>query len=112
MSTMIKGTFDNIAIGTVVKSIAGRDQGRYYVAVTAKDRFVFIADGTERKLEKPKRKNVKHISPTHRWIDITGLTNKKLKKLLAELETQSSDEVETAGQDDEMRDFNVKRRCN
>ena len=68
----------NIQKGLVVKSTAGRDQGGYYVAVEAEDRFVFIANGKERKLEKPKRKNVKHISPTHRLIDTAGLT-KNLK---------------------------------
>ncbi len=72
-----------------MKSLAGRDQGGYYVAVEAEDRFVFIADGRERKLEKPKRKNVKHISPVGKRIEIVGLTNKKLKRLLSELSTQS-----------------------
>jgi len=81
--------FVNIPKGSVVKSLAGRDQGGYYVAVEAEDRFVFIADGKERKLEKPKRKNVKHISPVGKRIEIAGLTNKKLKRLLSELSTQS-----------------------
>ena len=81
--------FVNIPKGSVVKSLAGRDQGVYYVAVEAEDRFVFIADGRERKLEKPKRKNVKHISPVGKRIEIVGLTNKKLKRLLSELSTQS-----------------------
>lgn len=81
--------FVNIPKGSVVKSLAGRDQGGYYVAVEAEDRFVFIADGKERKLEKPKRKNVKHISPVGKRIEIAGLTNKKLKRLISELSTQS-----------------------
>lgn len=74
----------NAVRGTVVISTAGRDQGCCFVAVAVEDRFVYIADGKERKLEKPKRKNVRHISPTGTQIDITGMTNKKLKKLLAE----------------------------
>lgn len=78
----------NAVKGLVVKSMAGRDQGRYFVAVAAQDRFVFIADGKEHRLENPKRKNVKHISPTAHSIDITDMTNKKLKKLLSELTTQ------------------------
>ncbi len=87
------GAFVNIQKGLVVKSTAGRDQGGYYVAVEAEDRFVFIANGKERKLEKPKRKNVKHISPTHRLIDTAGLTNKKLKRLLSEFSTQNSEDA-------------------
>ncbi len=85
--------FVNIPKGSVVKSLAGRDQGGYYVAVEAEDRFVFIADGEERKLEKPKRKNVKHISPTRRVIDVTDLTNKKLKRLLSEFSTQNPEDA-------------------
>lgn len=85
---IIMTAFVNIPKGSVVKSLAGRDQGGYYVAVEAEDRFVFIADGKERKLEKPKRKNVKHISPVGKRIEIAGLTNKKLKRLISELSTQ------------------------
>lgn len=95
----------NAVKGSVVKSTAGRDQGRYFVAVAAEDRFVFIADGKERKLENPKRKNVKHISPTDHRIDITGMTNKKLKKLLSELQTQSSAEAGTTGRDEGKEGF-------
>ena len=78
----------NIVKGSVVKSLAGRDQDRYYVAVSVEDRFVLIADGKLHKLEAPKRKNVKHISPTGNVICDWGLTNKKLRKLLFELKTQ------------------------
>lgn len=85
---IIMTAFVNIPKGSVVKSLAGRDQGGYYVAVEAEDRFVFIADGKERKLEKPKRKNVKHISPVGKRIEIAGLTNKKLKRLISEFSTQ------------------------
>ena len=53
----------DIPIGSVVLANAGRDKGRYFVAVAASGGFVYIADGKERKLEKPKRKNIKHISP-------------------------------------------------
>lgn len=85
---IIMTAFVNIPKGSVVKSLAGRDQGGYYVAVEAEDRFVFIADGKEHMLEKPKRKNVKHISPVGKRIEIAGLTNKKLKRLISELSTQ------------------------
>ena len=91
--------------GSVVKSNAGRDQGRYYVAVSAEDRFVFIADGKVRKLQNPKRKNVKHISPTSVVISLSEMTNKKLSKLLSELTTQGSVEVPTTGRDERNEGF-------
>ena len=83
----------NIVKGSVVKSLAGRDHGRYYDAVATEDRLVYIADGRERKLEKPKAKNPRHISPTCTVVSLEGMTNKKLKKLLDELITQGSPEA-------------------
>ena len=80
----------NVVRGSVVKALAGRDQGRIFVAVAAEDRFVLIADGKERKLSNPKRKNVKHISPTGETVDLTGLTDKKLRKTLAALLTRGA----------------------
>ena len=80
----------NITIGSVVKALAGREKNSFYVAVGIHDGFVEIADGKERKLESPKRKNIKHISPTKTIIDTKELTNKKLRKLLGEFKTQNS----------------------
>ena len=68
----------DIPIGSVVLANAGRDKGRYFVAVAASGGFVYIADGKERKLEKPKRKNIKHISPAGVNISTDELTNRKL----------------------------------
>lgn len=84
----------NIAIGSVVRCLAGREKDSFYVAVGIHDGFVEIADGKERKLEKPKRKNIKHISPTKTIIDTKELTNKKLRKLINEFKTQSSNSAD------------------
>ncbi len=78
----------DIKVGSVVKSCAGRDKNSYFVAVGISGGFVEIADGKERKLEKPKRKNIKHISPTNAFISTEALTNRKLRKVLNELSTQ------------------------
>ncbi len=78
-----------IKIGSIVRACAGRDKDSYFVAVDLHDGFVKIADGRKRKLEKPKVKNIKHISPTHMAADVGELTNRKLRKLLNELETRS-----------------------
>ena len=81
--------------GSVVKALAGRDQDRFFVAVAVEDRCVFLADGKERKLEKPKRKNIKHISPTGTVIDMTDMTDKKLRKLITAFTTQNADARES-----------------
>ena len=84
----------NIKVGSVVKALAGREKNRWFVAVAVNGGFVDIADGKERKLHKPKRKNIKHISPAHAVIDMNGLTNKKLKKLICGFETPNCEQAD------------------
>jgi ribosomal protein L14E/L6E/L27E len=67
-------------IGKVVISKAGRDKGRFAVVVGV-DAYVYIADGKEHKLSKPKRKNIKHITVTDEMVDITNITDKSLRRL-------------------------------
>ena len=54
----------DIKIGSVVMSTQGRDKGMYFVVVKLdlKHGYAYLADGGMRKLNAPKRKNVKHIS--------------------------------------------------
>ncbi|NLK44996.1 MAG: hypothetical protein GX300_11465 [Tissierellia bacterium] len=53
---------DDITIGQVVKSRAGRDKGRVFLVLEViDDQHVFIVDGDLRKLENPKRKKLKHL---------------------------------------------------
>lgn len=84
----------NIKEGSIVKAIAGREKDSYYVAVGIHDGFVEIADGKERKLEKPKRKSIKHISPENAVIDTNELTNKKLRKLILMFKTQNKNSAD------------------
>lgn len=49
-------------IGDLVISKSGRDQGRNFMVVEVIDEnYVNIADGSLRKLEKPKKKKIKHL---------------------------------------------------
>ena len=71
--------------GCVVKSISGRDAGRFYVVMEIGKQGVLICDGKVHKLEKPKRKNPKHLAPTRSMADVTELTtNNQLKRVLRE----------------------------
>ena len=49
-------------LGTIVYSKSGHDAHRFYVVVSQSDGWVYIADGKRRKLEKPKRKNPRHLA--------------------------------------------------
>jgi len=48
--------------GQLVISRSGRDSGTIYLVIDFEgDRFVRVADGLLRRVEKPKRKNVRHL---------------------------------------------------
>ena len=53
--------------GQLVRSLSGRDKGRYYLVLAeAEDGFVWLADGRRRPVATPKRKNVRHLQPVSR----------------------------------------------
>jgi len=56
--------YDNdFAIGRVVRSNKGRDKGKIFLVVAELDEeYVLICDGSLRKIDKPKKKKIKHIS--------------------------------------------------
>lgn len=69
-------------IGCVVRSAAGHDKDRFYAVVKAEAGWVWIADGRLRKLEKPKKKNPKHLCKTKTILPVNGMTDKRLRELL------------------------------
>lgn len=77
-----------INVGSVVKATAGRDGGGLFLVVAAEDNYCFIADGKSRKLAKPKRKNMKHLSPTDSMININDITDKQLRIRLRQLSAE------------------------
>ena len=44
----------------IVKSIAGRDKGKFFFVIDEQGEFLMLADGKTRRLESPKRKKRKH----------------------------------------------------
>lgn len=78
-------------IGMVVRSLVGRDKGKFMVVVSMENGFVYLADGKERKLASPKKKNAKHVSLTKTAVNTKDLTDKGLRALLREF-TESAEE--------------------
>ena len=51
-----------LQVGQLVRSRAGRDQGRYFmVSALVDSEYVYLVDGQMRKMEKPKKKKRKHL---------------------------------------------------
>jgi len=56
-------TTKDILIGQFVRSKAGRDKDRIFVVMQiVDDKFVLIADGDLRRIEKPKMKKIRHLA--------------------------------------------------
>ena len=76
----------------LVVSVSGRDKNRIFMIVDILDsEYVLIADGALRKLEKPKKKKIKHLRPAAYSADERILekiregqkiTNAELRKML------------------------------
>lgn len=53
---------DGVVLGRVVHSRAGRDKDRYFIVVGIVNKeYVLISDGDLRRIEKPKKKKIKHL---------------------------------------------------
>ena len=83
-----------ISKGTVVISSAGHDKGQWFVVTGADGGYVFIADGKERRLCSPKKKNLKHVRPTPEFLDPAGMTDKRLRTALRTLSRSIAEESE------------------
>lgn len=69
--------------GRIVRSRAGRDKDYFLAVVGAEGNALLIADGKERPLERPKRKNAKHLAFTGGLVSDDGMsTNRALRKAL------------------------------
>jgi large subunit ribosomal protein L14e len=89
-------------LGHVVYSKAGRDSGRRFVVVKVIDEmYVLISDGGLRKIEKPKKKKIKHLELTGEFIVQLAeklnknlkVTNSEIKKALSVIEDESKGET-------------------
>lgn len=72
-------------IGEIVQSTAGRDKNECFIIIKLDNRFVYIANGKERKLAKPKRKNIKHLKTVDKCVMLENVSNKSQSLLDSDL---------------------------
>ena len=58
---MDPGIPDNVNISDVVVSTAGRDRGEWFYVIQEEPLYLYLANGKDRQLDKPKRKKRKHV---------------------------------------------------
>jgi ribosomal protein L14E/L6E/L27E len=80
--------------GEIVLSLAGRNKGKLLAVLSADTESVLAADGKEYPIERPKKKNNKHIRKT-RFAPLEFSTDRALRReLAARAGSTVSDETE------------------
>ena len=71
--------------GQVVRSRAGRDKDTFLVVLACTGTQVLVCDGKQRPLERPKSKNLRHITMTsHTLCEEEMATNRAIRRALRE----------------------------
>ena len=68
----------------------GRDKNSYFIVVEIEENYVYLVDGSIRKIDRPKKKKIKHIELTSfheeniasKVINKHKITNQDIKKAL------------------------------
>ena len=84
----------DITAGMIIISTAGHDKGQLLLVTGADGRFVYLADGKERRLAAPKKKNLKHVRATGQALSADGMTDKRLRTALRGLSRSIAEESE------------------
>ena len=56
-------------VGMLAISLAGHDKDQIYVIIKEEEEYVWLSEGRLKPLEKPKRKNKKHIQIINKYQD-------------------------------------------
>ncbi len=64
--------------GLVVRAKSGRDKNRFFVVISYDREYAYISDGKTRRIESPKKKNIKHLFVTDTVIPQDSLNTNKL----------------------------------
>ena len=67
--------------GSIVRSLAGHDKNDFQVVIKAEDDFVYVCNGKSRRLERPKKKNLKHVKKLNTVLDDECLKSNKSIRL-------------------------------
>lgn len=90
----------DIALGQVVNSKAGRDKEKSFIVIEIiNEDYILLSDGSLRKIEKPKKKKIKHVMPTEIIVEPIGeklrngskVTNSEIRRVLSGIEGGQND---------------------
>ena len=81
---------DTVGAGDLVISECGRDKGEYLLVIKAEKNAVYLVNGKSRKVNSPKKKNVKHVKIVKKAfltelaekINGTPVSDKRVRRLI------------------------------
>jgi len=74
--------------GMIVRSKAGHDKGKFFVAVRIENGFAYLSDAKGRSLDNPKKKNLIHLAPTKTVLDTDNADISVIRSSLAEFNSK------------------------
>ena len=74
-----------IELFNVVKSLVGHDEGELYVVTLIEGKFVYLVNGKSKPLDKPQKKNIKHVKKV-----VTISSERVLQKLTEYVKLENS----------------------
>lgn len=77
-------------VGEIVISKAGHDKGEHFVILKSDSEYVYLVDGVFRKVDRPKKKNIKHVQIVHfqddnlvkKYANNEKVTNEEIKRAI------------------------------
>lgn len=97
---MVKMTVAGLRVGQKVRSLSGRDRGQNYLIIGFEgDHLLLLANGKERTLSRPKKKNTRHVEISL-WVDQSieerfgtkkAVTNEEIRASLHRWEKESEE---------------------
>ena len=98
-----------VEVSDIVISQNGRDIGKYFFVIAVEEGFCLLADGKGRRLEKPKKKNIKHIktlgksdNPIAEKIrNEEKITNNEIRRGLEQFNADKAEKAEKAEEAEE-----------
>ncbi|WKY45434.1 KOW domain-containing RNA-binding protein [Eubacteriaceae bacterium ES2] len=97
---------NDLMVGQVVRSKAGRDKGQFMVVLSIiDDNYVYVSNGQLRKVSRPKKKKIKHLSKTNH---ITMIIRNKMENSQeitnSDIKREIQSFLEPEGLEDEYRE--------
>ena len=92
----------DIEIADIVLSVNGRDKGKLFFVIKKEDIYALLCDGKSRRIDKPKRKKMKHMRLKQRSDCKTAtkirsglkVTNSEVRRALAEYQQKAEEKKE------------------